>query len=93
MATSFRDDVPDWVLATAAVVLFLTFVYSVLIAQAILVWFYLAFVVGGGLVFFWLAWRFVVAHERIAAALETGASDAVTGDDVADADRDSPRRG
>jgi len=87
MANSLRDDVPDWVLAAAAGVLFLTFVYSVLIAQQILLWFFLAFGVGGGLVFFWLVWRFVVAHERIAAALEAGERDAVAADAVA-ADRD-----
>ncbi|MEF8840953.1 MAG: hypothetical protein V5A62_04935 [Haloarculaceae archaeon] len=52
-------------LAIAAVAL-LTLVYSVLVAQQILAWFAIAI----PLVLLYLFWRFVRAHERIAAALE-----------------------
>jgi type II secretory pathway component PulM len=44
----------------------ITLVYSVLIAQQILAWFGIAI----PLVVLYLFWRFVRAHERIAAALE-----------------------
>jgi type II secretory pathway component PulM len=44
----------------------ITLVYSVLIAQQILAWFGIAI----PLVLLYLFWRFVRAHERIAAALE-----------------------
>ena len=44
----------------------ITLVYSVLIAQQILAWFGIAI----PLVVLYLLWRFVRAHERIAAALE-----------------------
>ena len=54
------------VLAVVAVAL-VTLLYSVLIAQQVLAWFGIAI----PLVFIYLLWRFVRAHERIADALET----------------------
>ena len=53
------------VLAIVAVAL-VTLLYSVLIVQQVLAWF--AIVIP--LVFLYLLWRFVRAHERIADALE-----------------------
>lgn len=50
------------IVAVAAV----TLVYSVLVAQQILAWFAIAI----PLVLLYLFWRFVRAHERVAAALE-----------------------
>jgi len=50
------------IVAVAAV----TLVYSVLVAQQVLAWFGIAI----PLVLLYLFWRFVRAHERIAAALE-----------------------
>jgi uncharacterized membrane protein len=53
------------VLAIVAVAL-VTLLYSLLIAQQILAWFGIAI----PLVFLYLLWRFVRAHERIADAME-----------------------
>ena len=62
------SDGPDErnVVVVIVVVALITLVYSVLIAQQILAWFGIAI----PLVLLYLIWRFVRAHERIAAALE-----------------------
>jgi uncharacterized membrane protein len=63
-------------LALLAIVLLVTFLYSVFIMAAPLAWVGAVLPVVG----LYLLWRFVRAHERIAAALESqGAS---TGDDA-----------
>jgi maltodextrin utilization protein YvdJ len=54
------------VLVALAVVALLALAYSLLIAQQVLAWFAIAI----PLVLLYLVWRFVRAHERIAAALE-----------------------
>jgi hypothetical protein len=58
------------VLAAIAAVALLTLLYSLLVAQTVLAWFAIAI----PLVVLYLLWRFVLAHERIAAALEAGVS-------------------
>lgn len=58
------------VLAAIAVVALLTFLYSLLITQTVVAWFGIAIL----LAVLYLLWRFVLAHERIAAALEAGAA-------------------
>lgn len=54
------------VLLAIVAVAAITLVYSLLIAQQVLAWFGIAI----PLVLLYLFWRFVRAHERIAAALE-----------------------
>jgi Zn-dependent protease with chaperone function len=54
------------VLLGIVAVALVTLLYSVLIAQQILAWFGIAI----PLVFLYLLWRFVRAHERVADALE-----------------------
>ncbi len=54
------------VLLAIVAVAAITLVYSVLVAQQVLAWFAIAI----PLVLLYLFWRFVRAHERIAAALE-----------------------
>jgi hypothetical protein len=56
----------DRLLVGVVVVAVVSLLYSLLIARAPLVWVGVAF----PLAFLYLAWRFVRAHERIAAALE-----------------------
>jgi threonine/homoserine/homoserine lactone efflux protein len=63
-ATRDRDTV---VLIAIAVLALLALVYSVFIARALLQWVGIVL----PLVFLYLAWRFVRAHERIATALES----------------------
>ena len=55
------------ILIAIGIVAVLTFVYSVLITQSVLAWFGIVV----PLLFLYLAWRFVRAHERIADALES----------------------
>jgi len=54
-----------------AVLAALTLVYSILVMQAVWLWF--AVWVGGGTTLFvlYMLWRFVRAHERVADALES----------------------
>lgn len=54
------------ILIAIGVVAAVTLVYSIVIAQAILQWFSIVI----PLLFLYLVWRFIRAHERIAAALE-----------------------
>lgn len=61
-----HPDREQQILFAIGFVALLTLVYSVLIAQALLLW----IVIVIGLLFLYLVWRFVRAHERIAAALE-----------------------
>jgi Ca2+/Na+ antiporter len=56
------------VVAFLAIGIVLTFAYSLLIAGQILLWVSIV----STLLFFYLLWRFVRAHERIADALENG---------------------
>lgn len=63
---STRERLPSWAKIAAGVVLVVTFLYAVVVAAQILAWFYFASVA----VLLWLLWRFVRAHERIAAAME-----------------------
>lgn len=54
------------ILLSIGIVAILTLLYSLLIVQQILAWFGIVI----PLLFLYLVWRFVRAHERIAAALE-----------------------
>lgn len=54
------------ILLSIGVVAIVTFLYSFLIVQQILAWFGIVI----PLLFLYLVWRFVRAHERIAAAME-----------------------
>ncbi|WP_136687600.1 hypothetical protein [Halorhabdus amylolytica] len=54
------------VVTLIAIGVVLTFAYSLVFAGQLLLWLYLVSV----LLFFYLLWRFIRAHERIADALE-----------------------
>lgn len=79
-----RDVTERKILYAIGIVAVLTLLYSVLITQAILAWFSIVV----PLLFLYLLWRFVRAHERIARALETRGG-ATSGDAADDAFTDT----
>lgn len=78
-----RDETERKILYAIGIVAALTLLYTLVITQAIVAWFSIVI----PLLFLYLVWRFVRAHERIARALETRGGPA-SGDAASDASGD-----
>lgn len=67
--------------AVVGILVIFSFLYSVLVLRTILFWFWLWMSIATVAIFLYLLWRFVRAHERIAAALEAGEAGGADSDD------------